>query len=155
MEKNVSDNIRVILDVVRKVTKAIKVFPFLYAILLLFVMPIIAYSELAVTEYVSALIYVSLLIVLFLIYLSYSVKLCIWHRLQCCLPLLPQISVFVDENIYEFGNEAMLIDFITLAIIFLLSLINAYFVFIKPTQKRPTIVYQSSRPIVNIQSSTP
>lgn len=139
MEKRGNENLRIVLDVVRKVTKAIKLFPFLYIVLFLIVTPYVAYGNFDVALNLSSLMYVSLLVVIFLIYLSYCVKLCKWHRIQCCLPLLPQITIFIDENIYEFGSEIALIDFITIAIIFILSLVNAYFVFIKPT-----IIYQSS-----------
>lgn len=146
MEKKERENLLMVLNVVRKTTKAIKLFPFIYAVILLITMPLLAYSTIEVTENISSFIYISLLVVIFLIYLSYCVKLCKWHRIQCCLPLLPQITIFIDENIYEFGSEMAIIDFITLAIIFLLSLINTYFVFIKPTQKRTIIIYQSSTP---------
>lgn len=134
MEKNVSENIKIILNVVRRTTKGIKIFPFLYAIVLLIIFPIVSFNEVNMVTQINDFFFISPFVVIFLIYLSYCVKLCKWHRIQCCLPLLPQITIFIDENIYEFGSEIALIDFITIAIIFLLSLINAYFVFIRPTR---------------------
>lgn len=137
MQKENAEKVKVILAIVRKVTKAIKIFPFLYTILFLITSPIIAFSEFDIAQDVSGLIYMSFVMFLFLIYLSYSVKLCFWHRLQCILPLFPQIIVFIDANFYEFEESLMTIDFVVDIIIFLLSLINAYFVFIRPQSSRP------------------
>lgn len=136
MQKETKDNLKVILAVVRKTTIAIKVFPFLYMVLFLILMPLMAFGSIEMTEDISGLIYMPLVMIIFLVYLSYCVKLCKWHRLQCILPIIPQIVVFIDENIFEFGESFMIVNFVVLLIIFILSLINAYFVFIKPTQKR-------------------
>lgn len=138
MQKVKNENLRIVLDVVRKVTKAIKLFPFLYAILLLAILPIVSYADFETATIFNELFFVSPLFVGFLILLSFYVKLCNWHRLQCLLPLIPQIMDFIDVNIYEFTYDVMLINSIVYILIFLLSLINAYFVFIKPTQKRFT-----------------
>lgn len=147
------ENLKLILSVIRKTTKAIKLFPFLYMVLLLTLMPFISFGSIEMTEDISGLIYMPLVMIIFLVYLSYCVKLCKWHRLQCVLPLIPQVIVFIDENVYEFSENIAIIFIVTYTLLFILSLINAYFVFIKPTQKRIIFNTQSSRPITNTQSS--
>ena len=90
-------------------------------------------------EWVCAIertIYLSIVVVLFLIRLSYPLKYCIWYRLQCALPLLPQGVVFVDTYIYEFSDYLAIVNIATAFLIFLLSLVNTYFVFIKPHSRR-------------------
>lgn len=122
--------------IVQRITVTVKTFPFFYALLLMIfwlIAPILTYEVLAT---IDSLIFVSALMALFLIRLSYCVKLCIWHRLQCALPLLPQILAQVDEHICQFGLYTSVINYSTIALIFTLSLINAYFVFIKPTVKK-------------------
>lgn len=138
MQKENRENLKIVLNVVRKTTKAIKVFPFLYALLLLVLFPIVAYVDFDIATIINETFYVSPLFIGFLILMSFYVKLCKWHRLQCILPLFPQIIVFIDANFYEFGESLMTIDFVVDIVIFILSLINAYFVFIKP-KTRSTI----------------
>lgn len=120
-------------EILRKVTTTIKVFPFFYA--LIYIPSMFAYlvlSEDACTT-LDTLFYMSVLMVVFLVRLSYCVKLCIWHRLQCCLPLLSQPIIFIDNNIYYFGENIVILNTWVAITLFVLSLVNAYFVFIKPS----------------------
>ena len=122
-----------VIEILRKVTVTVKTFPFFYVAGLLFYWLIApALSMEAITE-IDGAIYLSLAMVLFLIRLSYCVKLCKWHRLQCSLPLLPQIVDKIDVYIYEFGTYLAIINYVIIGAIGVLSLINAYFVFIRPS----------------------
>lgn len=78
------------------------------------------------------LFYTSPIVVSCNILLSYSLKLCKWHRLQCLLPMIPLITLLVDVTIYPISKIASTINALTIITLFILSLINAYFVFIKP-----------------------
>lgn len=123
-------------DILRRVTVTVKVFPFFYAAgLLLFWLIAPALTD-AALNMVDSTIYLSAIMVLFLIRLSYCVKLCIWHRLQCALPLLPQLLAQIDKYVYKFGLYLATAECIAMCIIFTLSLINAYKVFIKPTVRK-------------------
>lgn len=133
------ENLKVILNVVRKTTTAIKVFPFLYAIIFIPCYLISMFYEFEFLEDVSVLIFLSPLLVAFLIYLSYAVKLCKWHRLQCLLPLLPQAMVFCDNYIYEYEEALAIINFAIIIFLFIASLVNAYFVFIRPARTKPIL----------------
>lgn len=120
-------------SIVKPVTTTVKTFPFFYAlglILYWLIAPTLSYE---VISTVDSLILLSAVMVVFLIRLSYCVKLCKWHRLQCALPLLPQAIAQIDENIYEFGEYVSAVNYATTGIVFTLSLINAYFVFVKPS----------------------
>lgn len=119
-------------SIVKPVTITVKTFPFFYALgLILFwlIAPVLSYE---VISTVDNLIFLSAIMAALLIRLSYCVKLCIWHRLQCALPLLPQAIAQIDEYIYEFGEYVSAFNYTSTGIVFTLSLINAYFVFIKP-----------------------
>lgn len=133
MQKDSHENLRVVLNVVRRVTKAIKIFPFVYILILLLFLPTMSYLDIDTATILSGCIFESPLLIALLILLSYSVKLCIWHRIQCLLPLVPQVADFVDTHIYEYGEALATLNFIVLLLLFILSLVNAYFVFIKPT----------------------
>lgn len=121
-----------IVEILRKVTVTVKVFPFFYA--LIYIPSMFAYlvfSEDACIM-IDTIFYISFITVAFLIRLSFCVKLCIWHRLQCCLPLFPQPIVFIDNYIYRLGETLATINVCLAILLFFLSLINAYFVFIRP-----------------------
>ena len=122
-----------IVEILRKVTVTVKVFPFFYA--LIYIPSMFAYMVFSEDTCImlDTLFYISFLTVAFLIRLSYCVKLCIWHRLQCCLPLIPQPIIFIDNNIYCFGQASVIINTWLAILLFILSLINAYFVFIRPS----------------------
>lgn len=123
-------------EILRKVTVTVKVFPFFYAAgLILFWLIAPALTD-TMLNMVDSTIYLSAIMVLLLIRLSYCVKLCIWHRLQCALPLLPQIVAQVDRYIFKFGFYLATAEVVVMCIIFTLSLINAYKVFIKPTVRK-------------------
>lgn len=121
-----------LLNIVKRVTITVKTFPFYYAaglILFWFIAPML--DVMTVIE-IDNLIVLSALMMLFLVRLSYCVKLCIWHRFQCVLPILPQISAQIDQQIYEFGAYTATANTIFMILVFSLSLVNAYFVFVKP-----------------------
>lgn len=135
MQKENAENLKRILTIIRKTTKAIKLFPFVYIVILLTILPLLSLMDIDTTILISGFIFESPLIVAFLILLSYSVKLCKWHRLQCALPLVPQIADFIDTHLIEYGEALATLNFIILLLLFVLSLVNAYFVFIRPTNK--------------------
>lgn len=138
MQKENAENLKVILSVVRKTTKAIKVFPFLYIGLFIVLSFAMGLTSIIVTYIISAIIIISPIVVAFLIYLSYAVKLCKWHRLQCLLPLIPQAIVFIDSHLYEYGEALATLNFAILIFLFVASLVNAFFVFIRPTRRPRT-----------------
>ncbi len=124
------------IKILRRVTGTVKLFPFCYtAVLLLFWLVAPALSEAVITEIDSA-IYLSALMAAFLIRLSYCVRLCVWHRLQCVLPLFPQAVAKIDAYVCEFGVYMALINYVVTWCVFAISLVNAYKVFIKPTVRK-------------------
>lgn len=122
--------------IVQRVTVTVKTFPFFYVLgLMLYWLIAPALSIRAIME-IDGAIFLSLIMTLFLVRLSYCVKLCKWHRLQCALPLFPQIVDKIDIYVYEFGMYLAIVNYIVFGVIAILSLINAYFVFIKPVVKK-------------------
>lgn len=136
-----------LLRIVKRVTITIKTFPFYYAgglILFWLIAPIL---DIMTTIFIDSLIVLSAIMILFLIRLSYCVKLCIWHRIQCALPILPQISTQIDQQVYRFGSYTATANTMAMILIFVLSLVNAYFVFIKPaTRNKRSLTNSASYP---------
>ena len=125
-------DILAIVRILRKVTKIVKIYPFVYAVLYALCMIGYLVCNDIVSVMLDQLFYTSPIVVSCNILLSYSLKLCKWHRLQCLLPIFPLIPLFVDYLIFPVSKLAFTINALTIILLFTLSLINAYFVFIKP-----------------------
>lgn len=121
-----------IISILKTATKVVKLIPFAYA--LLYVVSILSYSICTenVSIWVDMIFYISPISIIFLLILSRTLKLCKWHRLECVLPLMGFCAVLINDFIIEFGKYGQLANYIIVITTFILSLINAYFVFIKP-----------------------
>ena len=127
-----SKDIIAIVKILRRVTTIVKVYPFAYSILYISCMLVYMFCSDEMATLCDQLFYTSPFMTVCAIGLSYSLKLCKWHRLECILPLLPTCMVLVDEFVYSFPKSASYLNAILIGVICLASLINAYFVFIKP-----------------------
>jgi hypothetical protein len=123
-----------IVKILRKVTVLVKLYPFLYSVLYIVCMLVYMFGTDSMATTCDQLFYVSPFSIVCAVLLSYSLKLCKWHRLECVLPLLPTVVVFIDEFVCTFGKCAAYLNSILVATIAVASLINAYFVFVKPKQ---------------------
>lgn len=121
-----------IIGILRTATKVVKLIPFAYA--LLYIISILSYSMCPenVSIWIDMIFYVSPISIIFLLILSRTLKLCKWHRLECVLPLMGFCAILINDLIIEFGKYGQLANYIIVITTFILSLINAYFVFIKP-----------------------
>ena len=128
-------DILAIVRILRKVTKIVKIYPFVYAVLYALCMIGYLVCDDFVSIMLDQLFYTSPIVVSCNIMLSYSLKLCKWHRLQCLLPMTHLITLLVDVTIYPISKIASTINALTIILLFALSLINAYFVFIKPKKQ--------------------
>lgn len=125
-----SKDILAIVAILRKVTTLVKIYPFLYTIL--YVVCILVYmfgSDLAASV-CDQLFFTSPFIILCTLGLSYSLKLCKWHRLECLLPAFPMFALIIDY-IYPLSRFYAIINGVSVIAILIASLVNAYFVFIK------------------------
>ena len=123
------------IQILRKVTKTVKIAPFILAVLYMFSMiGYMLFSD-SVSVILDYLFYVSPTTIVLLLLLSKATKMCIWHRLECVLPLVALLPGLFDDLIMTLSNIAAHINIILIALVCLASLINAYFVFIKPTHE--------------------
>lgn len=117
----------------RKVFVTIKTFPFIYSAVLFMLCPLEAWLSLRWAELIGLFFCTSVPSVLLCWRLSKAVKLCPWHRAQCFVILLPLLIpscriLWPDiDIIWLWGGVSTLLC---------LSLVNAYFVFIKPSVRK-------------------
>lgn len=134
LKMNNNNDIIAIVKILRKVTKIVKIYPFIYAILYaLCMIGYMIFSE-QIAIVLDQLFYTSPIVVSCNICLSYALKLCKWHRMQCSLPLIAILPLFIDYYIYPLSNFAIAINTLLMIFLCIASLINAYFVFIKPSK---------------------
>ena len=105
--------------------------PFVFAFFYLIGVSSYIWSSKAIIGYLDLAFYVSPMVILYELILSKIFRLCKWHRLECVLPLFGLIPVIVDKFIIEVGAYGQLVNWIIIVAVFTLSLINAYFVFLK------------------------
>ena len=125
-----------VVQILRRVTRIVKTSPFVLAALYLFSMiGYMLFSD-SVSIVLDYLFYVSPSTIAILLLLSRATKMCIWHKLQCVLPLVALLPGMFDDLIMTLTNAAVYVNASMIAFICLASLINAYFVFIKPRNEK-------------------
>lgn len=80
--------------------------------------------------YLDTMFYVSPVIILAFLILSYNLGLCKWHRTACILPLVSQIPVFVDKYVVPLDNveiSTFLAAIITMSILLLIAAYKVFF----------------------------
>lgn len=125
------EGIEKVISVVRYSTVLVKAMPFVFAFFYLIGVSSYIWSSKVIIGYLDLAFYVSPMVILYELILSKIFHLCKWHRLECVLPLFGLIPVIVDKFIIEVGAYGQLVNWIIVVAVFTLSLINAYFVFLK------------------------
>lgn len=127
-----SKDIIAIIEITRKVTKVVKFSPFVFAVAYMITMICYIFCDDATATLLDQLLYTSPLVVIMNFRLSYSLKLCKWHRLEYSLPMFPLIPLVIDYYIYPISRFGALVNGVSILTLIILSLINAYFVFRRP-----------------------
>ena len=129
-EKDVrQDKVLKAIRILRDVTVIVKIFPFLSSLLyIIFFLAQLLFQNDVVYE-MESLFYISAFVVVLLIVLSYRLRLCKWHRIQCLLLLMPQVFSYIDMYVYEYGVHSAIIADIALTFIRAVAVLNAYKMF--------------------------
>lgn len=131
-EKDVrQDKVLKAIRILRDVTVIVKIFPFLSSLLyIIFFLAQLLFQNDVVYE-MESLFYISAFVIALLIVLSYRLRLCKWHRIQCLLLFMPQVFSYIDMYVYEYGVHSAIIADIALTFILAVSILNAYKMFKK------------------------
>ena len=119
------------IQILRKVTKTVKIAPFFLA--LLYILSLVGYMLFSdtVATILDYLFYISPTTIFILLILSKATKMCPWHRLECILPIVAMLPALFDSLVMSLSHVAAYVNVCTIIFVFLASLLNAYFVFIK------------------------
>ena len=117
--------------ILRDVTIVIKIFPFVLSLLYItFYVIQLAFRD-EWTYQVEEFLYTSPITVILLLVMSYILRLCKWHRIQCMLLLMPQFFSHIDMHVYEHGVRSAVIADIAILCILTLSVLNSYMMFFR------------------------
>ena len=110
-----------------RIVLAVQIAPFVYTLLFLVVFSLAFFAEnLAMLDVIDYLCFVSPIVVLAHLVYSRMLRFCIWHRLACALPLIPQAVDLYDTYISPFSVEQIIIVKATIILTILLYFIFAY-----------------------------
>ena len=115
----------------RYVTAAVQVMPFVYSDIFIVCMVLYLFCSDEAACACDTLFYVSPVTVVSFLILSRLLRMCVWHRTACVLPLIPQLISFVDRNVIEFPFSAASITIVTSIVLFATLLVAAYKTFIR------------------------
>lgn len=131
MDKDKSEQLRQrlssILDSQVRIVLAVQVAPFVYNLLFMVVFAAAFFSTnetmLGAIDYFC---FISPLVVVAHLVYSWMLRFCIWHRLACALPLLPQAVDLYDTYIHPFTVEQIIFVKATIIVTILLYFLFAY-----------------------------
>ena len=119
----------------RSVTLAVQLLPFVYGFF--FILAMVAYRVLP--EWVSVvcdhLFYVSLVVIIYNLILSKTLRLCGWHKAACVVPLFPELVSLADQTVIELTEMAAAINMWVIAMMTFVLLVSAYKVFFSDGRK--------------------
>jgi len=115
----------------RTVTTAVQVLPFIYSAIYLVCMVLYLFCSDGVARLCDMLFYVSPVTVCAFLVLSRVLKMCVWHRTACVIPIAPQVVSLADHYVLELPAPVALITIIVTVILVALLLVAAYKVFVK------------------------
>lgn len=131
MEKDKSEPSRLqlnsIIDSQVRIVLAVQLAPFVYTLLFLVVFSLAFFStNAAMLTAIDYFCFISPLVVLAHLVYSWMLRFCVWHRLACALPILPQLVDLYDTYISPFTVEQIIIVKATIIVTILLYFLFAY-----------------------------
>ncbi len=115
----------------RYVTAAVQVMPFIYSAIYILCMVLYLFCSETVACACDTLFYVSPVTIAAFLVLSKLLRMCVWHRTACVLPIIPQFISFIDRHVVMFPFSAGVITISTSIVMFTALIFSAYKTFIQ------------------------
>ena len=125
-----------IVDVARKTTRIVQIFPFVYlAIVAIYLVWSWAFGE-SIVSFADSILSQSSFAPALLLVLSKVLKLCRWHKAACLFPSVTKIETFIDSYLFQFTENEIIIINTAIGFIFLLFIYRAIKHFFHDGRKR-------------------
>lgn len=121
----------------RSAYRVVKIAPFIYAMIYIICLFVYLLFNDTISAIIDVLFYISPVPVIYNLLLSRAFHLCVWHRTECCLPLVAVIVVGVDSFVFSLADISAFINWCIALFCFGISLLNAYHIFINPKYNNP------------------
>ena len=110
-----------------RIVLAVQLAPFIYTLLFLAIFSLAFFStnETMLTA-IDYLFFISPIVIVAHLVYSWMLRFCIWHRLACALPIIPQVVDLYDTYVSMFTVEQIIIVKATIIITILLYFLFAY-----------------------------
>lgn len=116
-----------IMDSQVRIVLAVQIAPFVYTLLFLVVFSLAFFSTnesmLTMIDYIC---FISPVVVVAHLVYSWMLRFCVWHRLACVLPILPQLVDLYDTYVSPFTVEQIIIVKATILVTICLYFLFAY-----------------------------
>jgi hypothetical protein len=120
---------RDLVDILRSVTLVVKFAPFLITMGYILSMLLYIFDCERLCAFVDVIFYQSALSSVILLFLSYALRMCVYHHAQCALTLLPTIVTLIDDYIFTLSVPGVLVTLCLLSLLFVCTLWNGYNIF--------------------------
>ena len=110
-----------------RIVLAVQIAPFIYTLLfvVVFVLAFFSTNETVLTL-IDYFFFISPVVIVAHLVYSWMLRFCVWHRLACSLPLLPQLVDLYDTYVSPFTVEGIIIVKATIIVTIGLYLLFAY-----------------------------
>ena len=122
-------NLKGLIEKLRQVTLAVQLMPFFYTLLYLISMICYWSANDLILTIMDSLFYISPIVVVQFLVLSRALRLCIWHKVACTLPIVPQVAVLLDGTVITFSENSAKLSIVLMALMSAVLLFAAYKVF--------------------------
>ena len=133
-----------VITMMRNAYRLVKIAPFVYA--MIYIMCLFGYLMFndTVSAMIDVLCYISPVPVIYNLLLSKAFHLCIWHKAECCLPLVAVLVIGVDSFVVSLAPISAFVNWCIAIFCFAVSLLNAYHIFFNSKCCNPLYEHKKS-----------
>ena len=115
-----------LVSVLRRITSVIRFIPFAY--LLFF--SVYALLNLSGNETLlsisDSILTITPMTTALLLFLSRILRLCVWHKVACVIPVTSDVSTFIDSNLFQFTQNEMTVISVSMVLAITIFLVLAF-----------------------------
>ena len=123
---------KVVLDAIemlRKTRKVVQLSPFVYTFLYIVILLLYNHASAMVLDVLDDLFYISPVVIAINLIYSRILKMCVWHKVACLLPLIPELANIYEAVPFDFSvGQATVINY-AVVVCSVLFIVSAYKVF--------------------------
>lgn len=121
--------------ILKRATLFTQLLPFVYSSIYIIVLLVYPFISDEIAFMLDSAFYISPVFMVGTLVLSRILHLCVWHRIACCVPLVSQIPVLIDNYIVSMTQIEGVVSNSAIIVMTALLLVSAYKVFFSDGRK--------------------